>query len=218
MQELFDAIKAGDLSKVTALLDQDPSLANAYSNGVSVILTAKFLRRDDMVKLLETRGAVLDVFASAALGRTARIEELVSGNRSLATALSTDGWTPLHLAAFFGQLDTAKALLNRGAQVNARSTNAMQNLPVHAAAAGGRVAMVKLLVDFGASVNARQNGGWAPIHAAAQNGNVEMAEVLASGGADLSLRADNQQRAIDLALTRGCQAMVTFLESKGASL
>ena len=69
-------------------------------------------------------------------GDTARIEELLAANRSLVSTLSTDGWTPLHLAAFFGKTDAARLLLNKGAPVNARSTNAMQNMPLHAAAAG----------------------------------------------------------------------------------
>lgn len=79
----------------------------------------------------------LAIFGAAIQGDVPRIEELLAGNRSLVSALSTDGWTPLHLAAFFGKADAARTLLNRGAEVNARSTNSMENTPLHAAAAGG---------------------------------------------------------------------------------
>jgi ankyrin repeat protein len=185
MKELFEAIRAGDLSRVAALVAADPSLA---------------------------------IFAASIQGETAKVEELLAANRSLIGALSTDGWTPLHLAAFFGQEPTARLLLNKGAVVNARSTNPMQNTPLHAAAAGKHAALVKLLIEHGADVNARQHGGWVPIHAAAQNGDVESAVHLVVAGADVEVRADNQQRAIDLALTAGKQDMVEFLEAHGAKL
>src|SRR5258706_2220125 len=181
MKELFEAIRAGELSRVTALVEADPTLA---------------------------------IFAAAILGRTEEIEHLLAGNRSLVSALSTDGWTPLHLAAFFGQSESARLLLNKGAAVNARSTNAMQNMPLHAAAAGRHGDIAKLLLDHGASANARQHGGWTPLHAAAQNGDLEMARALLASGADVGARADNNQTALDLALTKAQQAMVDFLESK----
>jgi ankyrin repeat protein len=185
MKELFEAVRAGDLSKVQALVDANPSLA---------------------------------VFAASILGQADRLEEMLAGNRALVSAVSEDGWTPLHLAAFFGKEDAARLLLNKGAQTGARSTNAMQNTPLHAAAAGKHVALVKLLLERGAKADAKQHGGWAPIHAAAQSGDVEMARALVDSGADVSVRADNQQRPIDLALTGGHQAMVEFLEACGASV
>ena len=114
MKELFEAIRAGDSSRVAELVAADPSL---------------------------------EIFAAAIQGDTARIEVLLAGNRSLVSALSSDGWTPLHLAAFFGKLDAARLLLNKGAEVNARSTNAMENMPLHAAAAGRHADVVKLLVE-----------------------------------------------------------------------
>ena len=185
MKELFEAVRAGDLSRVSELVDADPSLA---------------------------------IFAAAILGQTERVETLLAGNRSLVSILSSDGWTPLHLAAFFGKKETAQTLLNRGAQVNARSTNSMRNTPLHAAAAGRHSAIARLLIDHGAAVSARQEGGWTPLHAAAQNGDLEMAQILVAGGADVQARADNQQTALDLALTKGQQGMVEYLEANGARL
>jgi uncharacterized protein len=185
MKELFEAVRAGDSSRVAALVEADPALA---------------------------------IFAAAIQGDTDAIEALLAGNRSLVSALSTDGWTPLHLAAFFGKTDAARLLLNKGAEVNARSTNQMQNMPLHAAAAGQHAAIVKLLLDHGASANARQHGGWTPLHAAAQNGDLETARALVTSGADVQARADNNQSALDLALTKAQQAMVDFLEANGASL
>jgi ankyrin repeat protein len=160
----------------------------------------------------------LAIFAAAMQGETAPVEQLLAANRSLTSAVSLDGWTPLHLAAFFGAADTARALLNKGASPATRSTNAMENLPLHAAAAGRHADLVKLLIEHGSPVGARQHGGWTALHAAAQNGDLAMAEILVSAGADVSVRADNNQCALDLALTKGHQQMVEFLEAHGASL
>jgi len=160
----------------------------------------------------------LAIFAAVIFGDTAEVETLLTGNRSLVNAVSPDGWLPLHLAAHFGHADAVRALLNKGAKVNALSTNAMHNTALHAAAAGRSKAAAKLLLDAGADANARQTGGWTPLHSVAQNGDAEFARVLTEAGADVSVRADNQQRPLDLALTKGQQAMVDFLEAHGASL
>ena len=172
----------------------------------------------EAAKTLVEADPTLAIFAAAMFGDAAEVEKLLTGNRSLVTAVSPDGWFPLHLAAHFGHADVVRALLNKGAQVNACSTNAMHNVALHAAAAGRAQAVAKLLLDAGANANARQEGGWTPLHSVAQNGDIEFARLLAEAGADVNVRADNQQRPLDLALTKGQQAMVDFLESHGASL
>jgi len=170
------------------------------------------------VKDLVAADPSLAIFAASILGDTEQLTELLTANRSLVGLLSTDGWTPLHLAAFFGKTDAARLLLNKGAIVNARSTNPMQNMPLHAAAAGRHVEVAQLLIEHGAPVNALQHGGWSPLHAAAQNGDIDLAKALVAAGADVNVRAENNQMPLDLALTKGKQAMVDYLESNGAKL
>jgi ankyrin repeat protein len=170
------------------------------------------------VKAVVDADPSLAIFAASMHGDAIQLEALLAGNRSLVSSISPDGWTPLHLAAFFGNDAAARVLLNKGASPAERSTNAMENLPLHAAAAGRHAAMVKLLIEHGSPVGARQNGGWTALHAAAQNGDVAMAEILVSAGADISTRAENNQCPMDLALTKGHQRMVEFLEAHGAHL
>ena len=170
------------------------------------------------VKELVSADPSLAIFAAAILGDTEQLTDLLTANRAQVGLLSSDGWTPLHLAAFFGKADAARLLLNKGAIVNARSTNPMENMPLHAAAAGRHTEVAKLLIDHGAPVNARQHGGWSPLHAAAQNGDLELAKALIAAGADVNARAENNQMPLDLALTKGQQAMVEYLESHGAKL
>ncbi|MEO8025254.1 MAG: ankyrin repeat domain-containing protein, partial [Bryobacteraceae bacterium] len=208
MKPIFEAIQSGDAAKVAALLDAEAGLVNERNEqGTSPFAFSIYTRQTAIAMLLEERGAEIDVFAASMIGRTALVASLVDANKSLVTLLSKDGWTALHLAAFFGHLDAARELLNKGAVVNARSTNAMKNTPLHAAAAGRSLPVVQLLIERGADVNARQHGGFTALHAAAQSGDVAMAAALADAGADLKLRADNNQSALDFALLKGHQAI-----------
>src|SRR5262249_56181396 len=77
----------------------------------------------------------LDVFEASALGDTERVRELVSSDPELANAWAEDGFQPLGLASFFGHEDTARALVERGAEVNSPSRNPMKGMPLHSAAA-----------------------------------------------------------------------------------
>jgi len=64
----------------------------------------------------------LAIFAAAIQGDTVAIETLLAANRPLVSAVSSDGWTPLHLAAHFGKQEAVRLLLNKGAKADARST------------------------------------------------------------------------------------------------
>lgn len=217
MKQLFDAIKAGDTAAVSAMLDAQPELVNTTGeDGMSAFIVAKYNRKDDIAKLLLDRGATLDIFAASMSGSEARLHEILASQPAAVNEFSKDGWTPLHLAAFFGHESCARTLIAAGAPVNERGRNQMQNMPLHAAAAGRKVDVVIALLEGGAAVNARQHGGWTALHAAAQNGDISIGHVLIGGGADVKARADNNQTALDLAILKGNQDMVDMLEHYGA--
>lgn len=212
-QQFFEAIRAGDRDKVDALLKSDATLLNARDEkGLGAYTSAKYSGRNDIAVLLLEKGVELDIFAACMAGAKERALQLIRENPDLIGTYSHDGWTPLHLACFFGQPGIAEALLANRADVSARSRNPMQNAPLHAAAAGRSKDAVRALLEHGADVNARQEGGWTALHAASQNGDVEMVQLLIAGGADVKARADNQQNAMDLALGKGHQAVVDVLD------
>jgi uncharacterized protein len=133
----------------------------------------------------------LNVFEAAALGRTDRLRELLDEDRSLANAYGHDGFHPVGLACFFGHVDAARLLLERGADVNALARNEhIQTAAIHAATAAEakheatRYELVKLVLEHGADPNLRQGGGFRAIDAARQNGDKQVERLLVEHGAE----------------------------------
>jgi uncharacterized protein len=153
------------------------------------------------------------VFEAAAFGLTERLRELLAAEPGLERAFSGDGFTALHLAAFFGRDDAVRELIERGADVNAVATSDEIGpvQPLHSAAATGRLECARLLVENGADVNARQSGGYTPLHEAAGSGDVELARLLLDAGADQSARKDDGQTPADLAAERGHEDVLDVL-------
>ena len=215
--ELFAAVRAGDVAAVGALLDRDPALVDARDDGgMAPVITAAYLRRREVADLLLARGAELDVFAAAALGRAAELERLLAREPGLTEARSPDGWTPLHLAAHFGQERAVEALLASGADVHARSGNAMQNTPLHAALAGRSRGVAARLLAAGADVNARQEGGYTALHEAALLGDANLAQLLLDHGADPTAAAADGRTPAALAREKGHHAVAAALERSAA--
>ena len=182
---LFEAIAAGDEDALRDELERDPESAGVRSaDGLSPVLFALYNGQAELVGPILDVNPALDVFDAAAVGRTHGLEALLDDEPGLATAWSADGFTALHLAAFFGQEDAAKLLLACGAEPNTVARNAtIVVTPLHSAAAGAHSAIVKLLLEAGADPNARQPDGFTALDAAQQNGDDESAEALLAAGA-----------------------------------
>jgi ankyrin repeat protein len=199
-RQMIEAAQAGDAAGVDRLIGESPELASARGpDGISVILRARYHGHAWIAERLADAVAELDIFEAAALGRAGRVAEVVSAEPDAVRAEAPDGFTALHLAAFFGQLEVAAVLLEHGAAVDSQAGNPTQVQPLHSAAAGGHAAIAALLLERSADPNARQQGGFVPLHAAAARGDEVTARLLLEHGADRDLRADDGRRPIDLA-------------------
>ena len=129
----------------------------------------------------------LDVFEAAAMGRADRLRELLDEDPSLANAWAEDGFQPLGLASFFGHVEPASLLVERGAEVNSASRNEMKVMPLHSAVATGdpaaRYELAKLLLEAGAEPNTRQQDDFTPLLAADQSGDERLVQLLEEHGA-----------------------------------
>jgi hypothetical protein len=212
-EELFQAVHEGKLDRFRALLAEDPALARARDErGVSVLLQARYRGRFDMIEaLLALRAGDLDLFEAAALGDTDRLARLVAQEPMSLNRHSPDGFTPLHIATFFAQPEATRLLLQRGADVEAVSTNPMALRPIHSAAAGGSSEIVAKLLSQRADPNSRQHGGWTALHAAAASGRIDMVRALVQHGADVQAANDEGKTAYDLAVAKNHAAVVQLL-------
>ena len=152
---IFDLIDAGDEDGVAELLERSPDAAGARNaDGLSPVRYALYNGKADLVDPILDANPPLDVFDAAAVGRTRGLEELLEAEPELARAWSEDGFTPLHLAAFFGQEDAARLLLDQGADPRVVSTHReIRVAPVQSAGAGGHDAIARLLLESGASLD-----------------------------------------------------------------
>ena len=168
-KELFRAVEAGDVARVRQFVLRDRTLANARTEqGCSAVLHAMNQRQAEVAADLVLCGASLDIHEAAATGHIERLEELVTLDASCLWSCSAEGWTPLHLAAFFGQKRAVAFLLERGTPVAAWSKNSLPSQPLHAAVAGNDAEVCRLLLERGAPADEKQHGGFRPLHGAAE--------------------------------------------------
>jgi ankyrin repeat protein len=215
-EAFIDAIKAGEFERVKAMVSADPSLVEARSRtGDSAILTAVYHRQKEIVNLLVSRGVSLTVFEACAAGEFERVERLLAEDPSSIGTFSRDGWTPLHLASFFGHRKIAEFLIGHGADVKAKSTNSNSNTPLHAALAGNHKFVAGLLMGAGADVDASDAEGWRPLHIAAFNNNLDAMKTLIAQGADVNAVNKEGKSALSLAQEKNQREAAALLRRHG---
>jgi len=148
-------------------------------------LTGAIYRRDqEEIHRLLGDGTRPTFFEAAALGDAQSVERSLDEDAALADAYSSDGFTALHLAAFFAKREIVLLLLQRGADPNALSRNEMHVRPIHSAAASGDAATLQALLTCDVDVNAKQERGFTALDEAKLNGNQEMIRALLAKGAE----------------------------------
>jgi ankyrin repeat protein len=217
--ELLEAARAGDARRARELLAADPAIASAASaSGETPLMAAVYRGHRELADELadaHERVKPLDVFAAAALGRVDALEAAVARD-GFVNGYAYDGWTPLHLAAFFGRREAAERLLAGGASLSSVSRNSLRNMPMHAAVAGGHVDVALMLIEHGADVHAADSGGHTPLHIAAEAGYVPIVRALLERGADPHAVDAEDKTPLSRAAARNHAAVIDLinLESK----
>jgi uncharacterized protein len=168
--ELFDACRHNDLERIRSLVQADPSLLMQRApTGETPLLLALYHRAGEVACWLTGQVWPRTIHEAAAVDDVARLEEILRDDATAVDSYTMDGWTPLHLAAFFGAPRAGTFLLAHGATLHTLSTNAMTNTPLHAALAAKQLPMVRLLLEAGADPT-MACAGFTPLAIAEGNG------------------------------------------------
>jgi uncharacterized protein len=174
-------------------------------------------QKNEVLQALLAKKPELTFFEACGVGDAARVRAFLKEKPSLVGEWTSFGWTPLHLAAFSGNAETAKLLLDRGAAIHVRAKSKFRNTPLQTALLSGQYETAKLLLEHGADPLVRQAEGFAPIHEAALLGRMDLVELLVAHGAELNSRADDGRTALTEALRGKHDQLVAWLRAKGAA-
>ncbi|XP_054993410.1 ankyrin-3 isoform X5 [Sorex araneus] len=198
---LYMAAQENHLEVVKFLLDNGASQSLATEDGFTPLAVALQQGHDQVVSLLlenDTKGKVRlpalhiaarkdDTKAAALLlqnDNNADVESKMVVNRT-----TESGFTPLHIAAHYGNINVATLLLNRAAAVDFTARNDIT--PLHVASKRGNANMVKLLLDRGAKIDAKTRDGLTPLHCGARSGHEQVVEMLLDRSAPILSKTKN---------------------------
>jgi uncharacterized protein len=214
----FDAIRGGDLSQVRSLLAADPSLlTTSNESGASALLFALYTGQSGVRDLLLSSGAAVDLPEAVCGGDLERVKRFVEVDASRVNSFSPDGFPVFALACFFGQLQVARYLAEKGAEVHAAASNGSGYNALTAATATGRTETVAWLLERGLDPNYRYAAGYTPLLTAAANGHLEIVKLLLAHGADVRATANDGKSAIALAAERNHPDVAGYLRGQSAS-
>jgi ankyrin repeat protein len=157
---LFEAAATGQTDRVRLLVATNSELVNAFSpDGFTALGLAVFFGHRDAVDALLNAGAAVNLRSRESMKVT-----------------------PLQAAAAGRQLEIARILIARAADVNAAQPD-MGFTALHEAASNGDIDFATLLLDHGADINAKMTDGKTPLTFALEKKQAEMATFLCAKGA-----------------------------------
>jgi ankyrin repeat protein/L-ascorbate metabolism protein UlaG (beta-lactamase superfamily) len=190
---LHGAALRGSASTVALLLEHGVPVNARNAGGFTPILSATAGQADvELVRLLVEHGAWVD-------------------------DRDREGTTPLHNAAWRGNLDVVRYLIEQGASINALM-NGGGNTPLHNAASTGNIEVVRALLDAGAQVDCRTVWGATPLQWAARQGGEDVVQLLLERGADPRAVGTDGSTAMFAAMDSGHLPAARLLLEAGADV
>uniref|UniRef100_A0A803TPN6 Ankyrin 2 n=1 Tax=Anolis carolinensis TaxID=28377 RepID=A0A803TPN6_ANOCA len=201
---LYMAAQENHIEVVKYLLENGANQSTATEDGFTPLAVALQQGHNQAVAILlenDTKGKVrlpaLHIAARKDDTKSAALLLQNDHNADVQSKVKISGFTPLHIAAHYGNVNVATLLLNRGAVVDFTARNGITPLhvaskrgntnmgealvgswrdgltPLHCAARSGHDQVVKLLLERGALLLPRTKNRLSPLHMAAQGDHVE---------------------------------------------
>lgn len=192
---LYLACQSGHIGAVRWLLEQEVMLDRSDKDGWTELHAACSKNHESVVKLL--------------LDKTPDIKGYVN-------ARTSDGITPLYLAAQHGFSQLAKLLISSGAEVNCHEEEGFA--PLHVACQGGHYQVVKVILespDSEVNLVAKTDTAWYPIHFATQENHAEVVELLIKNGAIVDALSSDGHTPLHLSAGCGNLECLKVLISRG---
>ncbi len=177
---------------------------------VQPLVTAAFAGKKEMVKLLLSKGAKVNLFSASALGDLKKVKEFLAEDKDVIKTRDVNGWTALHFCAAsrMGEKDAkvgkdlkamAELFIKGGLDATTRADTAgrlfaplrlaLFNLPV-----------AEVLLSNKADPNLKDQDGRNVLHAAAARGQcIEMVKLLLKHGANQEEKDDQGRTALEIA-------------------
>jgi ankyrin repeat protein len=212
---IFDLAVQDDPALLRSILPNGKPVTDIRTrDGVSLLLFCCYRGLERNRQALLEIAPDLPLHEAVALGRTERVHEILRQDPWTANTLSTDGWTPLHLAAFFHQNLILYMLIEHGADAGMFARAVEQNLPLHAACGSGNQEAALALVPLTPDLNIPQAQGWTPLHLAAAHGMEPVVIEMLKAGADRTLNNREGRTARYVAEAAGHGAVARLLGGK----
>ena len=229
------AARNGDAAEVERLIKSKKVDVNAADGtfDFTPLMHAAQHNRSDIAKLLIKAGAKVnqknknDVSALfvAALSNAPDVAKLlIAAKADMNYVQKGDGATPLSVACRDVCFETAKVLVEAGADVNKRINSIIREdkkTALMEAATTGSPKVVKLLLDAGAEVDARDINGFTPLlHWGGRDDSIEVGRLLIKAGADVNAKNNLGETVLMSAASMGSistASLKLFIDS-GANL
>jgi ankyrin repeat protein len=224
---IHDAARKGDLKKVQALIQSDPSSVNSKDNmGDTPLHVAALHGEVAVAQALIAAGAEINAKNSAGPFTPDDLWGVISGANhpdpvrlltvhGIIQADMKNGYTPLDLAAFSVRyMPMVKLLVEKGADVNAQASSGAT--PLFWAVMREQKDEVQYLVDHGANVNAADAYGDTILDMVLHMQYTSMIQILLDHNVDVNAIDQSQHRPLFYAMQMDDHRWADVLKKHGA--
>ena len=225
-KEIFkEAIIKNNNNEVTALLEQNPNLANELyiDNNITSLHIAVRYKNLNIIKTLIQKGADVNfringitILHGAALIGCAKTATILIQAGATINQVTESGITALHIASELGHDTFVNTLIQAKANVNQACNNGITAL--YLAVKGRHVKIVQALLQAGAEVHQTDKDGLTALHVAAQIGDVKIINLLIQAGANVNQTSKNGLAALYIAIEYAQIEAVKILINAGTDV